>query len=177
MVGCMDVMASSLIHAWANRTLLTKIVLLSTRASGDITQLAIRLKCLHREQATPGGVDFNDQGQCFLTCCVIPHLFHIIQGANYRRQAGRHFNPYLYDDIKTIAVHRHWGGNHHRMIKNADKQGGGHAHSGAMIYLADSWPKKYRNQLFMNNIHGARLNQDQLTKKVRDTSETMHQTF
>jgi hypothetical protein len=36
---------------------------------------------------------------------VIPHLFHIIQGARYHRQAGSHFNPHTYDDIKTIADH------------------------------------------------------------------------
>ena len=35
-------------------------------------------------------------------------------------------------------------------------------HSGAMIYLGDSWPAEYRGSLFMNNIHGARLNRDVL---------------
>lgn len=117
--------------------------------------------------SNPWGVDFNDQGQCFLTCCVIPHLFHIVQNARYRRQAGQHFNPYTYDDIKTIAKHRHWtGGQWNQSDRVAsDLVGGGHAHAGAMIYLGGSWPEKYRNQLFMNNIHGARLNQDQLARK------------
>ena len=31
-----------------------------------------------------------------------------------------------------------------------------------MIYLGGSWPEKYRNQIFMNNIHGARINMDLL---------------
>ena len=31
-----------------------------------------------------------------------------------------------------------------------------------MIYLGDSWPAEYRGSLFMNNIHGARLNRDML---------------
>lgn len=116
--------------------------------------------------SNPWGVDFNDQGQCFLTCCVIPHLFHITQHARYRRQAGAHFNPYTYDDIKTIAKHRHWTGGQWNQSDRAasDSIGGGHAHSGALIYLGGSWPEKYRNQLFMNNIHGARLNQDVLTR-------------
>ena len=30
--------------------------------------------------SNPWGVDFNDHGQAFSTACVIPHLFHIIQG-------------------------------------------------------------------------------------------------
>ncbi|MDF1744047.1 MAG: DUF1080 domain-containing protein [Gimesia sp.] len=117
--------------------------------------------------SNPWGVDFNDQGQCFLTCCVIPHLFHVAQNARYRRQAGQHFNPYTYDDIKTIARHRHWtGGQWNQSDRVAsDRVGGGHAHAGAMIYLGGSWPEKYRNQLFMNNIHGARLNQDVLTRQ------------
>lgn len=117
--------------------------------------------------SNPWGVDFNDQGQCFLTCCVIPHLFHIVQNARYRRQAGRHFNPYTYNDIKTIAKHRHWTGGQWNQSDRAasDLVGGGHAHAGAMIYLGGSWPEKYRNQLFMNNIHGARLNQDVLARR------------
>jgi len=114
--------------------------------------------------SNPWGVDFNDQGQSFLTCCVIPHLFHVIQGARYHRQAGQHFNPYTYADIPTIAEHRHWVGNqwHNPDRAASSGAGGGHAHAGAMIYLADDWPASYRNQLIMNNIHGSRLNMDLL---------------
>ena len=39
-----------------------------------------------------------------------PARFHIIQGGRYQRQAGDHFNPYTYADIKTIADHLHWQG-------------------------------------------------------------------
>lgn len=114
--------------------------------------------------SNPWGVDFNDQGQCFLTCCVIPHLFHVVQGARYFRQAGTHFNPFTFADIATIAKHRHWvGPQPHLGNSYSGSAGGGHAHSGCMIYLGSSWPAKYRNQIFMNNIHGARLNQDMLT--------------
>lgn len=113
--------------------------------------------------SNPWGVDFNDHGQAFITACVIPHLFHMIQGGRYERQAGNHFNPYTYDDIKTIADHRHYvGGNPHGGNGKSDSAGGGHAHAGAMIYLGDRWPQEYRNRLFMNNIHGQRLNVDLL---------------
>src|SRR4051812_47286136 len=30
--------------------------------------------------SNPWGMDFNSEGQCFLACCVIPHLFHIVPG-------------------------------------------------------------------------------------------------
>ena len=113
--------------------------------------------------SNPWGVDFNDRGQAFLTACVIPHLWHVIQNARYQRQAGPHFNPFTYDDIKTIAVHRHYvGGTAHGGNGRSDSAGGGHAHAGAMIYLGGSFPHRYRDQIFMNNIHGARLNQDVL---------------
>ncbi len=105
--------------------------------------------------SNPWGVDFNDKGEAFCTACVIPHLYHVIPGARYQRQAGQHFNPYTYDDIKTIAKHRHWTGNqwNNEDRLKSDGIGGGHAHAGAMIYQGGVWPEKYRNQLFMNNIH------------------------
>jgi len=116
--------------------------------------------------SNPWGVDFNERGQAFITACVIPHLYHMIQGGRYERQAGKHFNPYTYDDIKTIAEHRHYlGATPHSGNGKSDAVGGGHAHAGAMIYLGDAWPDKYRDQIFMNNIHGQRLNVDLLKPK------------
>jgi putative membrane-bound dehydrogenase-like protein len=116
--------------------------------------------------SNPWGLDFNDFGQAFCEACVIPHLFHIIQGGRYHRQAGPHFNPYTYDDIKTVADHLHYlGANPHGGNNRSDSAGGGHAHCGTMIYLGAAWPANYRNQMFMGNIHGRRLNMDLLRPK------------
>lgn len=118
--------------------------------------------------SNPWGIDFNDFGHPFATVCVIPHMFHIIQGARYHRQAGDHFNPYIYEDIKTIADHVHWVGDRgpHAGNFRSGAKGGGHAHAGAMIYLGgDSWPEKYHNNIFMNNINGSRVNVDLLERK------------
>ena len=125
--------------------------------------------------SNPWGVDFDDHGQAFLTACVIPHLFHLIQGARYQRQTGRHFNPHVYEVIKTIADHLHfaggvgehawWGRDAPVRHATTDKAGGGHAHCGAMIYLGDSFPEQYRNTFFTNNIHGNRVNNDVLKRK------------
>ncbi len=113
--------------------------------------------------SNPWGVDFDANGRAFLTSCVIPHLYQVIQGARYERQAGAHFNPYTYDDIKTIADHRHYlGANPHGGNGRSDLAGGGHAHAGALIYQGDAWPKAYAGSILMNNIHGARLNRDLL---------------
>ncbi len=113
--------------------------------------------------SNPWGLDFDERGQMIITACVIPHLYHMVQGGRYERQAGPHFNPYTYDDIKTIADHRHYlGFNPHAGNGRSDAAGGGHAHAGAMIYLGTSWPPEYRGSLLMNNIHGARINRDLL---------------
>lgn len=113
--------------------------------------------------SNPWGVDFNDYGDAFITACVIPHLYHMIDGGRYIRQAGNHFNPHTYKDIDTIADHLHYlGATPHSGNSKSDAAGGGHAHAGAMIYLGGRWPEKYRNQIFFNNIHGQRLNVDAL---------------
>ena len=118
--------------------------------------------------SNPWGLDFNDYGHAFTTACVIEHLYHVVQGARYKRQAGKHFNPYTYDDIKTVADHVHWVGRRGPHAGNARSgaAGGGHAHAGAMIYLGgDAWPKEYRDSIFMNNIHGQRANVDRLERQ------------
>lgn len=112
--------------------------------------------------SNPWGLDFNDNGHPFITACVIPHLYHVIPGARYERQAYQHFNPYTYDDIKTHGDHVHWVGERgpHAGNHRSDEVGGGHAHAGAMFYQGGSWPAEYHDQLFMNNIHGYRANVD-----------------
>ncbi|UBM58299.1 dehydrogenase [Marinilongibacter aquaticus] len=113
--------------------------------------------------SNPWGLDYNQYGHIFVTACVIPHLYHMIQGGRFVRQAGQHFEPYTYNDISTIADHVHWLGDRgpHAGNFRSAAAGGGHAHAGAMIYLGGhNWPKEYFNTLFMNNINGARFNND-----------------
>ncbi len=112
--------------------------------------------------SNPWGLDFNDYGHAFITACVIPHLYHMVQGGRYFRQGGKHFNPYTYDDIKTIADHVHWvgkAGPHAANFRSASA-GGGHAHAGAMFYLGNKHWGMDRNAIFMNNLHGHRVNTD-----------------
>lgn len=133
--------------------------------------------------SNPWGVDFNDRGQAFITACVIPHLWHVIQGARYQRQGGQHFNPYTYEDIGTIADHAHYVGNirdhawwgHEPQAAGATLDaGGGHAHCGAMIYLGDNWPDEYRNRIYFNNVHGNRVNCDVLEPVAGSSAWTGH---
>ena len=86
--------------------------------------------------SNPWGIDYDAKGQLFISACVIPHLWHVIPGGIYHRQGGQHFNPYAYEDIKTIADHRHRS-----------------AHGGARIYQSDAFPAEERGRIFMANIH------------------------
>ncbi len=134
--------------------------------------------------SNPWGFDFDENGQLIEEACVIPHLFHMVQGGRYHRQGGPHYavgpdetarfaakkegksdktlHPFIYDDIKTIADHAHFRGGQwtDKDRLASDDLGGGHAHAGMLIYQGDSFPAEYRGKLFMNNIHGARINMD-----------------
>lgn len=87
------------------------------------------------------GLDWNDRGEAFFAACVIPHMWHGIEGAHYQRQAGSHFNPYVYEDIPHIA----WG--------SYEKA----AFCGAMIYLGGAFPAQWRDNFFFNDIHASMI--------------------
>jgi putative membrane-bound dehydrogenase-like protein len=134
--------------------------------------------------SNPWGIDFDEHGQLFAEMCVIPHFWHMIQGARIERQGGEHFCinrgeierneryrdarsgkpvfPFVYDDIKQHGDHVHWAGNlgPHAANARSDSAGGGHAHAGVMCYLGTSWPEEFRGKMFLGNIHGQRINVD-----------------
>ena len=98
--------------------------------------------------SNPWGIDYDAKGEFFITACVIPHVFHVIQGGIYHRQGGQHFNPYVYSDIQTIVDHRHRS-----------------AHGGARIYQSDAFPEDQHGKLFMANIHEHAVLSDALTRE------------
>jgi putative membrane-bound dehydrogenase-like protein len=118
--------------------------------------------------SNPWGLDYDDYGQFFSEACVIPHFWHVIQGAYYLRQSNPlgHFNKNVFTNIETIADHRHYvGSNPHAGNEVSGSAGGGHAHSGLTIYLGDNFPAEYRNRPFFFNLHGHRMNQERLSRR------------
>ncbi|HEY2785075.1 MAG TPA: PVC-type heme-binding CxxCH protein [Fimbriiglobus sp.] len=116
----------------------------------------------------PWGVDFDDFGQAFVSNCVTPHLFHMIQGGHYEPWRNRPSSLYAYQRLPTIADHLHYpGGDIHATLDTPDNSvlGGGHAHCGTLVYLGDQFPEKYRNTVMMCNVHGRRINNDILKRK------------
>ncbi len=43
------------------------------------------------------GLDWNDHGEAFFAACVVPHMWHAIEGGHYLRQAGADLNPHFYE--------------------------------------------------------------------------------
>jgi putative membrane-bound dehydrogenase-like protein len=116
----------------------------------------------------PWGIDWNEDGEMFITNCVIKHIFHVVPGAHFTRMYGQDINPHSYGLIESCADHQHWAGGHWTNARGGpahNDAGGGHAHSGCMIYLGDNWPDEYRGNAYIVNIHGQRLNRDLLEKQ------------
>ena len=107
--------------------------------------------------------DFDDYGACFVSNCVNPHLFHMIQGGHYEPWRNRPSSLYAYERLPTIADHLHYpGGDLRATLYTPDTlaMGGGHAHCGTLVYLGGSFPADYRNTVLMCNVHGHRVNRD-----------------
>lgn len=121
----------------------------------------------------PWGFDFDQHGEMFLINTVIGHLWHVVPNAHYRRMYGTHFNPYLFGVIEQTADHFHWDTKEAwsdirklGVTDTTSAAGGGHAHSGLMIYQGGTWPKQYHGRAFTVNLHGRRLNADRLERHL-----------
>lgn len=97
--------------------------------------------------SNPWGVDFDREGNAFVSACVIDHLFHMAPGGIYQRQAGAPPNPYAYDLLPSIVDHKHFRA----------------AYAGAQIYQGDQYPEEYKGTILMGNIHDSAVHQDKLT--------------
>ena len=120
----------------------------------------------------PWGMDWDAHGNLFFINTVIGHLWHAIPGSHLQRMYGEDSDPYAYELLPHIADHVHWDskGEDWRETRKGppssgtDQAGGGHAHSGMMIYQAEQWPSEYRNHLFTLNLHGRRINRERLDR-------------
>jgi putative membrane-bound dehydrogenase-like protein len=124
----------------------------------------------------PWGLDWNAEGEPFFINTVIGHLWHAIPGARYRRMYGDDPNPKAYTLIEQHADHFHFdtgagwtksraGMGDGVVAPDSDALGGGHAHTGLMIYQGGNWPAEYEGALFTINFHGRRLNRERLVRE------------
>ncbi len=100
--------------------------------------------------SNPWGLDWrNTDGQFILASCVIPHLYHIVPGGIYKRQAGASFNPHAYEYINEISDHTF-----HRES--------GWAHAGLISLDVPHMPERFRQSVIFGSIHGCSLKQNVL---------------
>lgn len=99
--------------------------------------------------SNPWGVDFDARGNAFVSACVIDHLFHLVPGGLYARQAGQPSFPYAYELLPSIVDHRH------HMA----------AYCGVQIYQGDQFPAEWKGRILMGNIHDNAVHADTLTPK------------
>jgi putative membrane-bound dehydrogenase-like protein len=96
--------------------------------------------------SNPWGLAFNDNGDAFVSACVIDHLWHLTETGYYHRQGGP-YPPYTWK-IGSIVKHRHQKA----------------AYCGLCWFDSDAYPPEYREKLYMGNIHGNCINCDELTR-------------
>lgn len=115
----------------------------------------------------PWGHDWTAEGECFFVNTVNGHLWHTIPGAHFAQANGVDPNPLTYELIDQHADHYHFDtGSGWQASRDgaANDLGGGHAHSGCLIYQGTNWPAEYHGRLFTLNFHGRRINQERLER-------------
>jgi putative membrane-bound dehydrogenase-like protein len=92
--------------------------------------------------SNPWGIAFNDEGDAFISACVIDHLWHIVETGYYIRQGGP-YPPHTWP-MRSIVDHKHQKA----------------AYCGITWFDSDAYPEEYRGVLYMGNIHGGCINAD-----------------
>ena len=96
--------------------------------------------------SNPWGIAFNDEGDAFVSACVIDHLWHLVESGYYHRQGGP-YPPQTWK-IDSIVQHKHQKA----------------AYCGITWLDSEAYPAKYRNKLYMGNIHGGCINVDRIER-------------
>jgi putative membrane-bound dehydrogenase-like protein len=96
--------------------------------------------------SNPWGLDYNENGDFFVSACVIDHLWHLTETGFYHSQSGV-YPPFTWK-IDSIVNYKHQKA----------------AYCGLCFYDADTYPEEYRRTLFMGNIHGNCINNDSIKK-------------
>lgn len=96
--------------------------------------------------SNPWGVAWDPEGSAFLSACVIDHLWHITESGYYLRQGGP-YPPFTWH-IGSIVKHQHQLA----------------AYCGIHYFDSDAYPAKFRDRLYMGNIHGGCINVDVLRR-------------
>ena len=96
--------------------------------------------------SNPWGITWDKEGAAFASACVIDHLWHLTETGYYHRQGGA-YPPFTWK-LESIVDHKHQKA----------------AYCGITYFDSDAYPEKYRERLFMGNIHGGGINVDRVER-------------
>ena len=96
--------------------------------------------------SNPWGIAWDKEGSAFASACVIDHLWHLTETGYYHRQGGP-YPPFTWK-LESIVDHKHQKA----------------AYCGITYFDSDAYPERYRERLFMGNIHGNGINVDKISR-------------
>jgi putative membrane-bound dehydrogenase-like protein len=109
--------------------------------------------------SNPWGVAFDRDGSAFVSACVIDHLWHLTETGYYHRQGGP-YPPFTWK-LDSIVKHRHQQA----------------AYCGIHYFDSAAYPERFREKLYMGNIHGNAINCDSLERDGSTYFATPHDDF
>ncbi|MGC3967173.1 MAG: hypothetical protein QM775_07325 [Pirellulales bacterium] len=109
--------------------------------------------------SNPWGIAFNDNGDAFVSACVIDHLWHLVETGYYHRQGGP-YPPHTWK-LESIVDYKH------QMA----------AYCGITWFDSDAYPEEFRKKLYMGNIHGGCINVDGLERHGATYKGIKHDDF
>ncbi|MGJ8726137.1 MAG: PVC-type heme-binding CxxCH protein [Roseibacillus sp.] len=131
-----------------------------------------RFEVVANGMTNPWGIDWNAEGDCFVSGNCNGHLWSIHHGGYYDRGWGGAAMPVGSKRFTAIEKVPHyppgldWKTSWQRRFivgTEADEFGGGHSHCGLLFYQGGSWPEEYEGRTLMANTFGRRLNVDKVS--------------
>ena len=113
---------------------------------GRFEPVAFRYEVFADGTSNPWGVDFDANGNAFVSACVIDHLFHMAPGGLYQRQGGSPEYPYAYELLPSIVGHKHFRA----------------AYAGLQVYQGGVYPADTHGHIFIGNIHDNAIHEEKV---------------
>jgi putative membrane-bound dehydrogenase-like protein len=148
--------------------------------------IAHRFEVFAHGTSNPWGLDFDQDGQFFMTHCRSfwgkGGTTHVMHGAHYWNQVNGGYAPFISNQGVPSAPHlqnfllasaRYDSGEGGAGRAGTGEIFGGHSHVGTAIYLGENWPEEYRNHLITHNLHGHQLNH-QINRRQAGGYNTIH---
>ncbi len=113
----------------------------------------------------PSGMDWDRYGNLFVVNSELGRLWHAIPNSSLQRKLGLDADSAPFPLLTQISEDLHGNTKGSQIGDETNKDGGGRAHCGMMIYQADQWPLECRNEVFTLNVSGKKMDQENLVRQ------------